>query len=70
MVLLTSFPGVIAEAARVYDPHTLPTIVIPLAKEFHRFYHEVRIWGLQPMKKKKISDWESAKLQLKYYKKE
>lgn len=45
MVLLTSFPGVIAEAARVYDPSHLANYCYTLAKEFHRFYHEVRILG-------------------------
>lgn len=45
MVLLASFPGVITEAARSYDPSHLANFCYTLAKEFHRFYHEVRILG-------------------------
>ena len=48
MVLLTSFPGVIAEAARVYDPHTLPTIVIPWPKNFIDFITKLEFWGCNP----------------------
>lgn len=40
---LVAFPDVIAEAGREYDPSTVANFAYNLAKDFHRFYHEVRI---------------------------
>ena len=51
LIVLLTFPGVIAEAARVLTPHTLPTIVIPWPKNFIDFIMKLEFWGLQPWRK-------------------
>ena len=43
--MLYSFPDVVNEAGKTYDPSHLANFCYVLAKEFHRFYHEVRILG-------------------------
>lgn len=45
ITLLNSYPEVIYDAGRLYDPSHLANYCYALAKEFHRFYHEVRILG-------------------------
>ncbi|HRG19817.1 MAG TPA: arginine--tRNA ligase [Saprospiraceae bacterium] len=45
LTLLYSFPDVVQEAGKTYDPSHLANFCYVLAKEFHRFYHEVRILG-------------------------
>ena len=40
---LVNFPDVIAEAGNLYDPSSVANYSYSLAKEFHRFYHDVRI---------------------------
>ncbi|MBK8699943.1 MAG: arginine--tRNA ligase [Saprospiraceae bacterium] len=50
--LLISFPDVVAEAGRQYDPSTIANYCYALAKDFHRFYHEVRILGAETAEEK------------------
>ncbi len=40
---LVNFPDVVAEAGTLYDPSSVANYAYALAKEFHRFYHDVRI---------------------------
>lgn len=40
---LTQFPSIIAEAGRNYEPSLIANFSYELAKDFHRFYHDVRI---------------------------
>ena len=41
--LLLSYPEKIREASAEYDPSTIANFCYALAKEFHRYWHEVRI---------------------------
>lgn len=41
--LLLSYPEKVSEAANQYDPSTIANYCYALAKEFHRYWHEVRI---------------------------
>ncbi len=43
LVLIASFPTVLLEAAVELDPSKVANFAYALAKEFHRFYHDVRI---------------------------
>lgn len=43
--LMMQFPDLIQEAARSYEPSVIANYAYALAKEYHRFYHEVRILG-------------------------
>jgi len=45
--LLMQFPDLIQEAARSYEPSVIANFAYALAKEYHRFYHEVRILGAE-----------------------
>ena len=45
LTMLYSFSEVVNEAGKTYDPSHLANFCYVLAKEFHRFYHEVRILG-------------------------
>ena len=40
---LLNFPGIVADAGKQYDPSAIANFAYALAKDFHRFYHEVRI---------------------------
>jgi len=40
---LLSFPAIILEAGAQYDPSAIANFAYLLAKDFHRFYHDVRI---------------------------
>jgi arginyl-tRNA synthetase len=40
---LVNFPDVVAEAGTLYDPSSVANYAYALSKEFHRFYHDVRI---------------------------
>ncbi len=42
-----AFPDVIKDAANSYDPSTVANYCYSLAKDYHRFYHEVRILGAE-----------------------
>ena len=41
--LLVQFPGLVEEAAQKYDPSIIANYCYALAKDYHRFYHDVRI---------------------------
>ncbi len=43
MVLLLDYPDIIAQAALGYDPSMIANYLYVLAKNYHRFYHEVSI---------------------------
>jgi arginyl-tRNA synthetase len=43
--LLLSYPAIVKEAADNYDPSSIANFCYAIAKEYHRFYHEVRILG-------------------------
>ncbi len=45
MKLLLAYPETIKEAGKNYDPSSIANYSYALAKEFHRFYHELRILG-------------------------
>ncbi len=45
--LFLEFPTTVSEAGKSYDPSTVANYCYNLAKEFHRFYHEVRILGAE-----------------------
>lgn len=45
--VIMMYPDIINEAANNYDPSALANYCYTLAKEFHRFYHEVRILGAE-----------------------
>ncbi len=45
--LLIQFPDLIQEAAKNYEPSIMANYAYALAKEYHRFYHEVRILGAE-----------------------
>ena len=40
---LINFPRVVEEAGENYDPSSIANYAYLLAKDFHRFYHDVRI---------------------------
>jgi arginyl-tRNA synthetase len=44
---LAEFPHVAAEAARRRTPQAVPQYAIRLADDFHRFYHECRVLGVE-----------------------
>ncbi|MFN2432207.1 MAG: arginine--tRNA ligase [Gemmatimonadota bacterium] len=46
--LLTDFPALVREAAAALEPHRVAAFLERLAKEFHAWYHEVRILGEEP----------------------
>ena len=54
---LRELPEVIAEAARIKDPHGLTTWLREVATQFHRFYHHCRVLGEQ-------ADLQNARLAL------
>jgi arginyl-tRNA synthetase len=42
---LAEFPALVAEATERRAPHAIPTYVIRVADDFHRFYHHHRVLG-------------------------
>ena len=40
---IMNFPAIIREAGDQYDPSSIANFAYALAKDFHRFYHDVRI---------------------------
>jgi len=38
-----NFPNIVKEAGEQYDPSSIANFSYALAKDFHRFYHDVRI---------------------------
>ncbi len=48
MKQVARFPDVVAEAARLREPHRLPFYLLDLAREFHAFYHNHRFLGETP----------------------
>ena len=42
---LAAFPEVVRGAAFAREPHRLPTYLVEIAAEFHRFYHACRVVG-------------------------
>ena len=40
---LVTFPSIIHDAGEQYDPSSIANYAYNLAKDFHRFYHDVRI---------------------------
>ncbi|MDX6503557.1 MAG: arginyl-tRNA synthetase [Gaiellaceae bacterium] len=42
---LADFPGVVAEATERRAPHALPTYLVRVADDFHRFYHHHKVLG-------------------------
>ena len=44
---LCEFPAVVREAAERRSPQAIPTYAIRLADDFHRFYHECRVLGVE-----------------------
>jgi arginyl-tRNA synthetase len=40
---ITEFPSIVAEAGKNYEPSLIANYSYELAKDFHKFYHEVRI---------------------------
>ncbi|MBP7642490.1 MAG: arginine--tRNA ligase [Saprospiraceae bacterium] len=47
LTLVMSYPDVVLEAANGYDPSTIANFCYSLAKEFHKFYHDIRILGAE-----------------------
>ena len=47
LTLVMSYPDVVLEAAKGYDPSTIANFCYSLAKEFHKFYHDIRILGAE-----------------------
>lgn len=45
LVALHQFPSVIDEAAREYDPSHIANYCYALAKSFHRFWHDLSVFG-------------------------
>jgi arginyl-tRNA synthetase len=43
--LVMEYPDVVAQACKEYDPSAIANFCYNLAKEFHKFYHDVRILG-------------------------
>jgi arginyl-tRNA synthetase len=50
--LLISYPELVEEAAANYDPSTIANYSYAIAKEYHRFYHELRILGAEKEEEK------------------
>jgi arginyl-tRNA synthetase len=44
---LTDFPGVVAEATERRGPHAIPTYLVRVADDFHRFYHHHKVLGTE-----------------------
>jgi arginyl-tRNA synthetase len=42
---ILSYPTLVLEAARQYDPSSIANFAYELAKDYHRMYHDVRILG-------------------------
>jgi len=57
---LINFPSVVFESGVSYDPSTVANYAYHLAKEFHRFYHDVRILNAESLEAK------SFRIQLSY----
>jgi len=49
---LLSFPEIVKEAGDQMDPSSIANFSFALAKDFHRFYHEVRILGTEDEQEK------------------
>lgn len=47
ITLLQSYPDVIDAAAKAYDPSGIANFCYTLAKEYHKFYHDIRILGAE-----------------------
>jgi arginyl-tRNA synthetase len=47
MQLVMEYPNVISQACKDYDPSSVANFAYSLAKEFHKFYHDVRILGAE-----------------------
>ncbi|HMP29619.1 MAG TPA: arginine--tRNA ligase, partial [Saprospiraceae bacterium] len=45
--LLMEYPQVLTQACKDYDPSAVANYCYSLAKEFHKFYHDVRILGAE-----------------------
>ncbi|MFM2392530.1 MAG: hypothetical protein RLZZ546_507, partial [Bacteroidota bacterium] len=45
--LCLAYPDVLRESCNTYDPSTVANFCYALAKEYHRFYHDVRILGAE-----------------------
>lgn len=43
--LVMDYPNIVEQACKEYDPSTVANYSYSLAKEFHKFYHDVRILG-------------------------
>jgi arginyl-tRNA synthetase len=44
---LTDFAGVVAEATERRGPHAIPTYLVRVADDFHRFYHHHKVLGTE-----------------------
>lgn len=51
---LLNYPSLIKEAASTYDPSIIANFVYSLAKDFHRFYHDMRILNAESQEVKKF----------------
>ena len=47
LTLLQSYPDILEAAARDYDPSGIANFCYTLAKEYHKFYHDIRILGAE-----------------------
>lgn len=47
LTLLQSYPDILEAAARDYDPNGIANFCYTLAKEYHKFYHDIRILGAE-----------------------
>ena len=47
MKRLAEFPGVVTEATARRAPQRIPAYAIRVADDFHRFYHDVRVLGVE-----------------------
>lgn len=54
IILLLDYPNVIEQSAENYDPSMIASYVYNLAKQYHRFYHEVRILKAESDESKKF----------------
>ena len=47
LTILQSYPDILQAAARDYDPSGIANFCYTLAKEYHKFYHDIRILGAE-----------------------
>lgn len=52
--LCLAYPDILKEACTNYDPSTVANFCYALAKEYHRFYHDVRILGAENIAEKEF----------------